>query len=182
MCAQGQYPIHTYTHFPASSEHVESFRPVDRNSLNLPYISLMALGPAACLYITSGKLGQTSLGSTPNFINPLSFTSYMGRGQHYEFGPRPPCNITQIRHKNETNKVRNVCRTMGPFLNPTGEHNHSTHESRQHCLQPLGLAGPKSQQKVQSKQKNQVGSPDIIKWQGTMMVVTKYTTSCSTFT
>ena len=64
----------------AISEHDESFRSADRTSLNLLHISPMALGPVACFHTTVGKLGQTSLGSTPtcstfNLFHTLNHTN-----------------------------------------------------------------------------------------------------------
>ena len=53
---------------------------------------------------------------------------------------------TQNRKQQGTNCVSD----QGSFPQPhRGAQFHSTHESRQHCLKPLGLAGPRSQQKIQ---------------------------------
>ena len=70
-------------HFSATSEHDEALRSVDRTSPNLPYISPMALGPAACFHTTVGKLGQTSLGSTPTSSTLNLFQVIWGGSNHH---------------------------------------------------------------------------------------------------
>ena len=152
--------------FSAISEHDESFRSVDRTSLNLPYISPMALGPAACFHTTVGKRGQTSLGSTPtsstlNLVQVIwggSSTTNLARGHH----------ATLSRYDTARNQqVRNVCRTKSPLLNPTGGHN-SIHHPNKATLPPT--PGPGRAQEPNKKFKAgkiQVGTSENgrgLKW------------------
>ena len=171
--------IHTYIHFSAISEHDESFRSIDRISLNLPYISPMALGPAACFHTTVGKLGQTSLGSTPTSSTPNLFqviwggssTTNLARGHHA---------ILSRYDTARNQQVRNVCRTRSPLLSPTGEHN-TIHHTNKATLPPT--PGPGRAQEPNKKFKvGKRSGGNIGKWQGTKMVVIRYTTSCSAFT
>ena len=77
-------------------------------------------------------------------------------------------------------QVRNVCRTRSPLLNPSGEHN-SIHHTNEATLPPT--PGPGRALELNKKFKaGESSGGNIGKWQGTIMVVIRYTTSRSAFT
>ena len=172
---------YTYIHFcqrTANSEHDESFRSVDRTSF------ILAQWRSA-QRLASAPLSQNSarpawaVHPLPQPLRNLSKVIW-GGGNYHKFGPRPPCNIIQIRHSNDTNKVRYVFRTRSPFLDPAGELtsiHHITKATLPSTPGPGRAQEPNKKFKVGRKPGGNIG-----KGQGTKMVVIGYTTSCSAFT
>ena len=133
--------IHTYIHFSANSEHIESFRSVDRTSLILAHWH-------SALRLASAPQSENSA-RPARAVHPLpqpsiffklhgegAITTNSARGQH----------ATLPRYDTATQPTR-YDKCVGPGVPPSTPQGSKTsiisRLHRQQCLQPLDLAEPR---------------------------------------
>ena len=138
--------MHTYIHILFSEKRTK--RTVSVSKPNFFYISPSALGPVACFHTIIRKTRQDRLGMVYPLPQPLIFFKLYGEGT---ISP----NLAQGHHAilsryNTDTEPTWYEKCAGPGATPSTPRGSTTPFNtiqRQHCLQPLGLAGPMNQTK-----------------------------------